>query len=100
MEGWLQATETRERGEKVLLTSGSMTAAIKVLQQAPGRRWLVMGDLAELGDAAAVLGHIVARRPHHNTNRPGLFNCRFQRAVCAASCRSAARTSGRCRRRS
>jgi UDP-N-acetylmuramoyl-tripeptide--D-alanyl-D-alanine ligase len=33
----------------------SMTAAIKVLQQAPGRRWLVMGDLAELGDAAASL---------------------------------------------
>ena len=33
----------------------SMTAAIRVLQHAPGRRWLAMGDLAELGETAADL---------------------------------------------
>jgi UDP-N-acetylmuramoyl-tripeptide--D-alanyl-D-alanine ligase len=33
----------------------SVGAAIKVLQSAPGRRWLVMGDLAELGESAGDL---------------------------------------------
>jgi UDP-N-acetylmuramoyl-tripeptide--D-alanyl-D-alanine ligase len=32
-----------------------MAAAIDVLKTAPGRRWLVMGDLAELGEAAVSL---------------------------------------------
>lgn len=36
----------------------SMAAAIRVLQSAPGRRWLAMGDLAELGASAA---HLHAR---------------------------------------
>ncbi len=33
----------------------SVLAAIAVLQQAPGERWLVLGDLAELGEGAPAL---------------------------------------------
>jgi UDP-N-acetylmuramoyl-tripeptide--D-alanyl-D-alanine ligase len=40
----------------------SMNAAIAVLQSAPGRRWLVMGDLAELGGSAARLHSGIGER--------------------------------------
>ncbi len=40
----------------------SMAAAIDVLKTAPGRRWLVMGDLAELGEAAVSLHAGVGER--------------------------------------
>jgi UDP-N-acetylmuramoyl-tripeptide--D-alanyl-D-alanine ligase len=40
----------------------SVAAAIAVLQQAPGDRWLVLGDLAELGEAAETLHAQIGRR--------------------------------------
>jgi UDP-N-acetylmuramoyl-tripeptide--D-alanyl-D-alanine ligase len=40
----------------------SMGAAIEVLQRAPGRRWLVMGDLAELGESATGLHRGIGER--------------------------------------
>jgi UDP-N-acetylmuramoyl-tripeptide--D-alanyl-D-alanine ligase len=40
----------------------SMGAAIQVLQAAPGRRWLVVGDLAELGESARDLHARIGER--------------------------------------
>jgi len=40
----------------------SVAAAIAVLQQAPGERWLVLGDLAELGEGAERLHADIGRR--------------------------------------
>jgi len=39
----------------------SVAAAIAVLQQAPGERWLVLGDLAELGEGAEALHAAIGR---------------------------------------
>jgi UDP-N-acetylmuramoyl-tripeptide--D-alanyl-D-alanine ligase len=39
----------------------SVAAAISVLQQAPGDRWLVLGDLAELGDESEALHAQIGR---------------------------------------
>ena len=51
----LTATGLRVIDDSYNANPDSVNAAIKVLQSAPGRHWLVMGDLAELGEAAVSL---------------------------------------------
>jgi UDP-N-acetylmuramoyl-tripeptide--D-alanyl-D-alanine ligase len=50
----------------------SVAAAVAVLQQAPGDRWLVLGDLAELGEEAEAL-HAEIGRQARVAGLPHLF---------------------------
>jgi UDP-N-acetylmuramoyl-tripeptide--D-alanyl-D-alanine ligase len=50
----------------------SVAAAIAVLKQAPGDRWLVLGDLAELGQASEVL-HAQIGRHARDAKIPHLY---------------------------
>lgn len=59
VSGRLQRKQRRDGGliidDTYNANPASMRAAIDVLKEFPGERWLVLGDMGELGDAAATL---------------------------------------------
>ncbi len=62
LRGQLSATGLRLIDDTYNANPDSVAAAISVLQQAPGDRWLVLGDLAELGEETEELHAQIGRR--------------------------------------
>lgn len=62
LQVWRSATGLRLIDDSYNANPDSLAAAIAVLQQAPGERWLVLGDLAELGAQAPAQHAEIGRR--------------------------------------